>query len=190
MSALITSLSPAFRFLERVRPAVATDTRLTPDSLFAPLHREFGFTLDVAADASNAKCERFFTERDNALVRSWGVNNCWCNHPWSQTPAWVEKCWRESLAGTPLCVMLLPDNRTHQRFWSTLVEPFRETIFAGVKLRVRFLPGRPHFGTPADPLAKRKKHPKHGCALLIWRRVDDEAPVQFFEQRQLELLSP
>ncbi len=165
----------SFGFMARVLPSVASDERLTPDPLFQSLHAEFGFTIDLAASAENAKCARFFTREDDALSRSWGIENCWLNHPWSQTPAWVEKAWREALAGTPLIVMLLPDNRTHQPFWQTLVEPFRETSLTGVQLRARFLPGRQHYGTPEDPQARRRRRPKHGAVLLIWRRVQSDA---------------
>lgn len=169
----------SFGFMDGVLPSIASDERLTPDPLFLSLHAEFGFTVDLAASRENAKCGRFYTRADNALSRSWGIENCWLNHPWSQTPAWVEKSWREALAGTPLIVMLLPDNRTHQPFWQTLVEPFRETSLNGVQLRARFLPGRQHYGTPEDPLAKRRRRPKHGAVLLIWRRLlskQSEAP--------------
>lgn len=179
----------SFGFMEGVLPSVASDERLTPDPLYLSLHAEFGFTIDLAASRENAKCARFYTREDNALSRTWGNESCWLNHPWSQTPAWVEKSWREALAGTPLIVMLLPDNRTHQPFWQTLVEPFRETSLSGVQLRARFLPGRQHYGTPADPLAKRRRRPKHGAVLLIWRRIlsrGSEAPSPA-QSVQLEL---
>lgn len=166
----------SFGFMDRVLPSVASDERLTPADLYESLHAEFGFTIDLAASSENAKCARFYTKADNALSLTWGTENCWLNHPWSQTPAWVEKSWREALAGTPLVVMLLPDNRTHQPFWQTLVEPFRETSLNGVQLRARFLPGRQHYGTPEDPLAKRRRRPKHGAVLLIWRRLVGRPP--------------
>lgn len=172
----VTARLLSFGFMNRVLPSIASDERFTPADLYASLHAEFGFTFDLAASSANAKCARFFTKADNALAKTWGDENCWLNHPWSQTPAWVEKAWREALAGTPLIVMLLADNRTHQPFWQTLVEPFRETTLNGVQLRARFLPGRQHYGTPADPLAKRRRRPKHGAVLLIWRRLVGRPP--------------
>lgn len=165
-----------FGFAESILPALAEDERFTPDSVFNPLHEEFGFTLDVAATAANARCPAFLTKADNALISSWARHNAWCNHPWSQTPAWVEKAWREVVLGCPLIVVLMPDNRTHQRFWQTLVEPFREKVLhiedGSVSLTTRFLPGRQHFGTPVDPQAKRRARPKHGCVLLIFRHIE------------------
>lgn len=44
----------------------------TPQELFEKLDGEFHFTLDACATHENAKCKRYFTERDNALVQDWG----------------------------------------------------------------------------------------------------------------------
>src|SRR5688572_7598806 len=65
----------------------------TPQAFFDQIHSEFGFTLDVAAHADNAKCARYFTEADNGLVQCWeGV--CWMNPPYGKTiGAWVAKAW-------------------------------------------------------------------------------------------------
>ena len=43
----------------------------TPDELFDPLNAEFNFTLDVCANADNAKCVDYFSEKDNALAQKW-----------------------------------------------------------------------------------------------------------------------
>ena len=107
-----------FGFTESLLPALEEDERFTPTPLFNSLREEFGFTLDVAATAANARCPAFHTQVDNGLFSSWARHRAWCNHPWSQTPAWVEKAWREVVLGCPLIVMLMPDNRTHQRFRS------------------------------------------------------------------------
>lgn len=49
-----------------------TDMWETPQNLFDRLNRVFHFDLDVCATAENAKCERYFTERDNGLEQPWG----------------------------------------------------------------------------------------------------------------------
>jgi len=41
----------------------------TPSALFATLHAEFCFTLDVCATASNAKCPAFFSMEDDGLAQ-------------------------------------------------------------------------------------------------------------------------
>lgn len=64
----------------------------TPDSLFKPLHARHAFDLDAAADSSNAKCDRYFSERDNALLRPWTSSCFWLNPPYGMDPGtdeWV-----------------------------------------------------------------------------------------------------
>lgn len=136
------------------------------------MHREYAFSLDVAATAANALCARYCTAETSGLIASWAGERVWCNPPWSQLPWWVEKAWREVRAKCPLVVMLLPDNRTHQRWWQTLVEPVRDRQLDGpVGLRTRFLPGRVHFGTPDDPQAQRRGRPRCGVVLAIFERT-------------------
>ena len=45
----------------------------TPQPFFDALHAEFGFTLDVAATSTNAKCPRYFTREDNGLIIKLGT---------------------------------------------------------------------------------------------------------------------
>lgn len=80
----------------------------TPATVFEPLHREFGFTLDVCATAENAKCPRFYTRRDDGLSRPWrGV--VWCNPPYGrQIAAWVRKAAEAALVHRATVVCLLP----------------------------------------------------------------------------------
>lgn len=107
----------------------------TPDELYLPLHRRWHFTLDVCATRRNAKCERFFTRKENGLKQTWsGV--CWMNPPYGRVIGdWVEKAAGESQAERAVVVALLPA-RTDTAWWHDLVLPFA---------RVRFLRGRLHF---------------------------------------------
>ncbi len=106
----------------------------TPLEFFAPLHREFGFTLDVAADASNAKCRRFLSKEDDGLSQPWsGV--CWMNPPYgSSVPVWLSKAVRERERGVTT-VALIPAR--------TNTEWFHEICFRHGE--VRFVRGRPKF---------------------------------------------
>lgn len=65
--------------------------RSTPASLFDPLHAEHRFTVDAAASPANAKLPRFWTLEDDALSRSWAGERVFCNPPYSDIRAWVEK---------------------------------------------------------------------------------------------------
>ena len=67
-----------------VRAAATTrDNWETPRALFAPLNNEFNFTLDAAATAENAKCDRFLTGPCHACDAAAGVQQrafCHCGH--------------------------------------------------------------------------------------------------------------
>lgn len=149
------------------------DRRTLPD-LFEPLDATHRFTIDVAASAENALLNRYWTLRDNALTQPWGGERVWCNPPFSSLEPWVEKAWTEMVDGTcELVVMLLPANRCEQGFWQRHVEPYRDgPPFHGVRLAVRFLPGRLRFGFPASRIRPaRGDRPPFGCCLLIWERA-------------------
>jgi phage N-6-adenine-methyltransferase len=66
-------------------------------------------TLDVAAAAWNAKCERYFTEEDDGLTKPWDVKASWCNPPYSATiiESFVRKAIDAARHGTTT-ICLLP----------------------------------------------------------------------------------
>jgi hypothetical protein len=63
-----------------------------------------------------------------------------------------------------LIVMLVPANRTEQRWWQELVEPARRQHL----LTVEFLPGRMRFLRPGQTEIGPNERPPFGCCLLIW----------------------
>ena len=130
---------------------------------FEPLNERFRFTIDAAANAENARLPRFWTEEDDALSQSWAGERVWCNPPYSDIRPWVEKAWE---GGHDLVVMLLPANRTEQRWWQDEVEPYRDRPYGG--LRVEFLPGRMRFDRPNAVIGPKGDRPPFGCCLLIW----------------------
>lgn len=87
--------------------AKPSDERDTPQELFDALNSEFGFTLDAAASAENAKCERYFTIADNAVRQSWAKESVWMNPPYSQLPPWIDKAIASAHEGATV-VALLP----------------------------------------------------------------------------------
>jgi phage N-6-adenine-methyltransferase len=138
----------------------------TPSDVFGPLHERFRFTIDVAAAAHNAKCERFYGERDNGLMQSWAGERAWCNPPYSHPNLgrWIDKAWQQS-GSAELIVMLVPADRTGQPWWQKRVEPFRDRPGSG--LRVEFLPGRVMFSVP-NSVRGDSRRPKFSSCLLIW----------------------
>lgn len=140
------------------------DDRALPASDFAKLHARFNFTLDAAASDENHKLPRFCTMDRSGLSLPWTGERIYCNPPYSDVRPWIVKAWQET--GASLIVMLLPANRTEQRWWQDLVEPKRDR--AGSGLRVEFLPGRLRFLKPGQKDIMPNERPPFGCCLCIW----------------------
>lgn len=77
----------------------------TPPELFRRLDEQYHFTLDVAATAENALCERYYTQETDGLSQSWQTNGAvWCNPPYGRNiTKWVWKAYHESRGGTNNC---------------------------------------------------------------------------------------
>lgn len=107
----------------------------TPQKTFDELNKEFGFTLDVAATDENAKCEKFFTLKENGLAQDWTGEICFMNPPYGrEVGKWIEKAYNEAQKGATV-VCLIPA-RTDTRY-------FHDYCFKG---EVRFIRGRLKFG--------------------------------------------
>lgn len=112
----------------------------TPQWLFDALHREFGFTLDAAANERNHKCPVWYGPGSpvgvyDALVWHWS-GACWLNPPYgSRIGLWVAKAYEEAASGNATVVCLLPA-RTDTRWWHRYVMQANE---------VRLLEGRLRF---------------------------------------------
>lgn len=87
----------------------------TPQTFFDEFNKQFHFTLDVCATSSNAKCEKYFTKKENGLMQTWsGV--CWMNPPYGpEIVDWMKKAYESSLRGTTV-VCLVP-SRTDTEWW-------------------------------------------------------------------------
>jgi phage N-6-adenine-methyltransferase len=127
----------------------------TPPDLFAELDEEFHFTLDAAASHENALCERYFTEEEDGLSRSWAEEVVFCNPPYArwQLFRWVRKAYLETGAWNTTVVMLIPTSVEtewfHTYVWDTEAQRARDGV------EVRFLKGRPRF---IDPRNKAKSY--------------------------------
>jgi len=88
----------------------------TPDNIFNPLNEKYHFTLDVAADNENHKCDNYYSQEDDGLNKDWGINICWMNPPFGRgLKKWVAKAHSESLKGATV-VCLIPV-RTNTNWW-------------------------------------------------------------------------
>ena len=106
----------------------------TPSALFDALDAVHGpFDLDVCASPHNAKCPKFFTEKDDGLKKTWhGV--CWMNPPYGRAiKKWMKKAYESSVGGATV-VCLVPA-RTDTAWWHEYA----------MKGEVEFLRGRVKF---------------------------------------------
>lgn len=111
-----------------------TDKWATPQDLFDKLDEEFGFELDVCADETNAKCERYFSEADDGLAQDW-TGTCWMNPPYGEVIGdWVAKAKAAAEQGATV-VCLVPARVDTAWWWDNC--RYGE---------VRFLRGRLKFG--------------------------------------------
>ena len=112
-----------------------TDQWGTPIDLFQELDRRWNFTLDVCADESNHKVDRYFTREDDGLAQTWAPEVCWMNPPYGrEISAWMRKAHAESLKGATV-VCLVPA-RTDTAWWHDYA----------MRGRIEFLRGRLKFG--------------------------------------------
>lgn len=105
----------------------------TPWKFFNVLNAEFKFTLDPCATKENAKCKKFYTEKQNGLKKSWKGHRVFMNPPYSRNmEPWLEKA---SMGGAELVVCLLAAR--------TDVKWFHKYVYG--KAEIRFIKGRIHF---------------------------------------------
>ena len=68
-----------------------SDEWSTPLDIFKELDDEFNFTLDPCATEQNHKCDLYFTAEKDGLSQDWEGHRVFCNPPYSNISAWVEK---------------------------------------------------------------------------------------------------
>lgn len=135
----------------------------TPQYVFDQLDREFHFTLDVCADDSNHKCERYFTKEDDGLSHDWTGERCWMNPPYGKAiGAWAKKAADSAEKEGTIVVGLVPC-RTDTRWWQENVMRADEIRF--VKGRLKF--GKAGMGAP------------FANAIIVWagRETGDCNPI-------------
>lgn len=129
-----------------VHHSSATDQWPTPTEFFDKLDSLFGFELDVCADASNTKCDKFYTVEQDSLQQDWtGV--CWMNPPYGRDSKagtsmydWMKKAYESSRDNHATVVCLVPA-RPDNKWWQEWC----------IKGEMFFIKGRIKFEGAKDP---------------------------------------
>lgn len=112
----------------------------TPGWLFKALDKIFGFELDAAAGANNAKCEKYYSLECSGLENPWFTaagGAIWCNPPYGrEIGSWVKKAYEESLKSDREIVLLIP-SRTDTAYFHDYIYKKAEIFF--LKGRIKFL---------------------------------------------------
>ena len=116
----------------------------TPKYLFDKISSIFNFSLDVCALPENAKCENYYTPKDDGLSKPWR-GGVWCNPPYGrEISSWVKKAYEESQKEYNSFVLMLLPARTDTKWWWDWVQG-KATLFF-IKGRVKF--GDHNVGAP------------------------------------------
>ena len=116
----------------------------TPKYLFDRISSIFNFSLDVCALPENAKCENYYTPKDDGLSKPWR-GGVWCNLPYGrEISSWVKKAYEESQKEYNSFVLMLLPARTDTKWWWDWVQG-KATLFF-IKGRVKF--GDHNVGAP------------------------------------------
>lgn len=111
----------------------------TPQDLFDKLNTKYHFTLDPCCTHENAKCDKYYTQKENGLLQDWSGEIVFCNPPYGrEIGKWVEKAYREAINGTKI-VMLIPARVDTKWFHQYLYNKEEQGI------RVEFIKGRLKF---------------------------------------------
>jgi phage N-6-adenine-methyltransferase len=124
----------------------------TPTDFFDNLNKEWDFNLDPCATKENAKCDLFYTVKDDGLKLPWyafpahqTINREWVpgrvfvNPPYGrEVGQWVEKAVAEVQNGNAEVVVMLLPARTDTRWFQDYVLPYASEI--------DFIRGRLKFG--------------------------------------------
>ncbi len=140
------------------------DDRRTPIDLLEEcltLAEVSAFDLDVAASSENTKAPSYYTEADDGLKQPWS-GHVWCNPPYSDIPAWIEKALAERHACKSI-TLLLPANRTEQKWWQEHIELERRSG----SINVYFLKGRRRFDRPGWIKPKKGDRPPFGLCVVV-----------------------
>ena len=89
----------------------------TPQDLYDYLNLDYRFTLDPCSTTESAKCEKYFTKKDDGVSKSWEGERVFMNPPYGRDiKKWVKKAYEEGQKPNTVVVCLIP-SRTDTKYW-------------------------------------------------------------------------
>lgn len=132
----------------------------TPDDFIAAVKEKLhidAFKFDFAANADNAKADRYWSEVDDSLSKSpwewvdaigdpagWG----WLNPPFADIAPWARRCAEAGYAGANIA-LLIPA-AVGANYYQDFIEPHAQ-VYA-LNGRLAFMPDKPRWLYPKDCL--------------------------------------
>lgn len=154
--------------LQKAMVSSKTNEWPTPESVFAPLDKEFHFTLDPCSTDENTKCAKHYTIKDNGLSKEWANEIVFMNPPYGgHTGEWLRKAWRESLNGAIVVCLIV--SSTDRSYWHDYIFPHASEI--------RWLRGRVTFGE-ADSTAP------FASAIVIFKLHEGAQKQVFYKNKE------
>ena len=136
----------------------------TPQWLFDKLDDEFGFTLDVCADAHNAKCRDYISPQQDAFKRIW-KGACWMNPPYGRgIGRWLDRAYDMAQAGHCTVVCLVPA-RTDTKWWWRTARWGEVRFIMG---RIKFVGAESGAPFPSAVVIFRKNHQDWMANTIYW----------------------
>ena len=89
----------------------------------------------LCATRKNTKCSKFFTEKDNALLKEWKID-FFCNPPYSQIEQWMHKAFYQSKKHN-INGLLLVNANTSTKWWKKYVTETKAEICT-IDHRIKF----------------------------------------------------
>lgn len=113
-----------------------TDEWETPNDLFERLNKINNFTLDPCSTNENHKCKKYYTKKDNGLLKSWKGEKVFVNPPYGRDIIkWIEKSYNENKYNNTFICLLLPA-RTDTKWFHNYIYNKHKIIF--LKGRLKF----------------------------------------------------
>lgn len=107
----------------------------TPQAFFDCCNMIYHYDLDVCANETNAKCERYYTPEIDAFTQVWGPGSVWCNPPYGNgvIERWIERAHRAARTGECKLISCLVPARTETDWFRWCVDGRLDFIVGRLK---------------------------------------------------------